>query len=238
MAKQQTVESFEQLVQRAAERKGGAAALEQLLADESVQPNPTLAQLDDSRILSAFTKKVFQSGFVWRVVEQKWADFETVFFQFDIEKILMMPDEMLEKKAQDPRIIRNFNKVKTIKQNALMIFEQRSTNESFAQFIARWPSENIIGLWAWLKQHGARLGGNTGPYALRALGKDTFLLSRDVEHYFRAHQLITGGIQTKASLTTIQQTFNHWQQQSQWPLAKLSRLVAYASGDNHIQVAQ
>ncbi|GHF89356.1 DNA-3-methyladenine glycosylase I [Thalassotalea marina] len=230
-----SLESFNSIYQRAAERKGGETALRFLLGDGA--DDQQVKQLSDDRLLSAFTKKVFQSGFVWRVVEQKWPDFEQVFFQFDIEKILMMPEEMLEVKASDPKIIRNFNKVKTIKANAQMIFEEQQNGHSFAEFVAKWPSDNIIGLWAYLKKHGQRLGGNTGPYALRALGKDTFLLSRDVEGYFRAHDLISGGINTKASLNTIQASFNQWQQESGLSLAQLSRLVAYATGDNAVQAA-
>lgn len=230
-----SLESYQAIYQRAAERKGGEAALRLLLGDGA--DDQQVKQLSDDRLLSAFTKKVFQSGFVWRVVEQKWPDFEQVFFQFDIEKILMMPEEMLEAKASDPKIIRNFNKVKTIKTNAQMIFEEQQNGHSFAEFVADWPADNIIGLWAYLKKHGQRLGGNTGPYALRVLGKDTFLLSRDVEGYFRAHDLISGGINTKASLNTIQASFNQWQQESGLSLAQLSRLVAYATGDNAVQVA-
>ena len=230
-----SLESFNSIYQRAAERKGGETALRFLLGDDA--DDQQVKQLSDDRLLSAFTKKVFQSGFVWRVVEQKWPDFEQVFFQFDIEKILMMPEEMLEVKASDPKIIRNFNKVKTIKANAQMIFEEQQNGHSFAEFVAKWPSDNIIGLWAYLKKHGQRLGGNTGPYALRTLGKDTFLLSRDVEGYFRAHDLISGGINTKASLNTIQASFNQWQQESGLSLAQLSRLVAYATGDNAVQAA-
>lgn len=230
-----SLESFNSIYQRAAERKGGETALRFLLGDGA--DDQQVKQLSDDRLLSAFTKKVFQSGFVWRVVEQKWPDFEQVFFQFDIEKILMMPEEMLEVKASDPKIIRNFNKVKTIKANAQMIFEEQQNGHSFAEFVAKWPSDNIIGLWAYLKKHGQRLGGNTGPYALRTLGKDTFLLSRDVEGYFRAHDLISGGINTKASLNTIQASFNQWQQESGLSLAQLSRLVAYATGDNAVQAA-
>ena len=228
------LEAFDKLYQRAAERKGGVAQLNLLLPP--VEEQGALALLSDDRYLAAFTKKVFQSGFVWRVVEQKWPDFEDVFFGFNIEKILMMPEDMLERKAADPKIIRNFNKVKTIKANAQMIFEEQQNGHTFAEFIQQWPSDNIIGLWAHLKKHGARLGGNTGPYALRALGKDTFLLSRDVEAYFRAHDLISGGLQTKASLNTIQTAFNRWQQESGLSLTQLSRLVAYATGDNYIQV--
>jgi len=181
------------------------------------------------------------NNFLWvftRVVENKWLNFEESFFNFNIEKVLMMPEEMMERKAADPKIIRNFNKVKTIKANAQMIFEEQQQGHSFAEFIAKWPSDNIIGLWAYLKKHGQRLGGNTGPYALRALGKDTFLLSRDIEAYFRAHDIITGGIQTKSSLNAIQASFNTWQQQCDLSLGQISRLVAYATGDNHIHLEE
>ena len=55
-----------------------------------------------------------------------------------------------------------------------MIHDVRYEGESFSKLIAEWPSEDITGLWAFLKKNGSRLGGNTGPYALRTLGKDTF----------------------------------------------------------------
>ncbi len=230
------LEKYDDIYQRAAARKGGTNKLKILLG--AGNQDHLLSEISDDRFLAEFSKKVFQSGFVWRVVENKWPNFEESFFNFNIEKVLMMPEEMMERKASDPKIIRNFNKVKTIKANAQMIFEQQQQGQTFAEFIAQWPSDNIIGLWAFLKKHGQRLGGNTGPYALRALGKDTFIVSRDVEAYFRAHDIVTGGIQTKSSLQAIQESFNHWQQQSGLSLSQLSRLVAYATGDNNIQLEE
>ncbi|OUR62802.1 3-methyladenine DNA glycosylase [Colwellia sp. 39_35_sub15_T18] len=253
------MEKFNSLYQRAAQRKGGEQALEALLAinygdmadasslsqlsDDRINYGDmadasSLSQLSDDRILSAFTKQIFKAGFVWRVVENKWPDFEESFFNFNIEKILMMPEEMLEKKAADPKIIRNYNKVKTIKANAQMIFEEQQNGSSFAEFIANWPSSDIIGLWAHLKKQGQRLGGNTGPYALRLLSKDTFLLSSDVEAYLRAQKIIDGGLQSKKSLTAIQAYFNQLQQKSGYSLMQLSRLIAFAGGDNHVQLEQ
>lgn len=240
-----THESFKSLYQRAADRKGGTQALELLLGKRILgkkllddnAAEQSISQLTDDRVLAAFTKQIFKSGFVWRVVENKWPDFEEQFFNFNIEKMLMMPEEMLERKAADPKIIRNYNKVKTIKANAQMIFDITLDKEiSFAQFINDWPSEDIIGLWAYLKKHGQRLGGNTGPYALRLLGKDTFILSSDVEAYLRAQQIIDGGLQSKKSLTAIQAFFNNLQKQSGYNLTQLSRLIAFASGDNYVQV--
>ncbi len=240
-----THESFKSLYQRAADRKGGTQALElllgkrilgkKLLDDNAIEHS--IAQLSDDRVLAAFTKQIFKSGFVWQVVENKWPDFEEHFFNFNIEKVLMMPEEMLERKAADPKIIRNFTKVKTIKANAHMMFDiTTDKNISFAQFIHDWPSEDIIGLWAFLKKHGQRLGGNTGPYALRLLGKDTFILSSDVEAYLRAQEIIDGGLQSKKSLNAIQAHFNKLQKESGYNLTQLSRLIAFSCGDNYVQV--
>lgn len=226
------LENFQALYKRACERKGGPQALEVLLG-EPVTPGE-LTQTGDDRFLAAFTQKVFQSGFVWRVVRNKWPNFERLFFNFDIEKILMMPDEMFEKRAQDPDIIRNYNKVKTIRENALMIDAVRREQGGFARFIADWPSDDIIGLWAYLKKHGARLGGNTGPYALRAMGKDTFLLSNDVCSYFTQRKVISGGVTSKRSLTAIQAAFNRLHEQSGRPLQQLSQIIAFSVGDNHL----
>ena len=242
-----TTEKFSDLYQRAAKRKGGKQALELLLGKKIIgkalhddsAAQESVATLSDDRILSAFTKQIFKSGFVWRVVENKWPNFEENFFNFNIEKVLMMPEEMLERKAADPAIIRNYNKVKTIQANAQMMFDhQIEHNNSFAQFIADWPSTDIIGLWAFLKKHGQRLGGNTGPYALRLLGKDTFILSSDVEAYLRAQKVIDGGLQSKKSLTAIQAFFNKHQQESGYSLTQLSRLIAFASGDNYVQLEE
>lgn len=232
-------ESFKTLLNRAIQRKGGPRALAFLLSTgdfDDYEIDNNIAMYSDDRVLAAFTKQIFKSGFVWRVVENKWPDFEDSFFNFDIEKVLMMPEEMLERKAADPKIIRNFNKVKTIKANAQMIFEQQTKERSFAQFIHDWPTTDIIGLWAYLKKNGQRLGGNTGPYALRLLGKDTFLLSSDVEAYLRAQKIIDGGLQSKKSLTATQAYFNELQEESGYSLAQLSRLIAYSVGDNNVQV--
>nr|WP_231702480.1 DNA-3-methyladenine glycosylase I [Rheinheimera lutimaris] len=189
-------------------------------------------------LLGELTKKVFQSGFVWRVVRQKWPGFCEVFFDFSIEKILLMSDEMLEAKARDERIIRNAAKVFTIRHNAMMIDDIAAKHGSFARFIADWPTSDIIGLWAYLKQYGARLGGNTGPYALRAIGKDTFILSTDVEAYLRATKVFDGGINSKRSLAQIQQQFNLWQQQSGRSLAHISQIIALSSGENFVGMQQ
>jgi 3-methyladenine DNA glycosylase Tag len=225
------LEKFNAIYQRACERKGGPQALAMGL--NKPLSNKALSKVGDDRFLAEFSKKVFQSGFVWRVVRNKWPDFERVLYDFNIQKILLIPDEMLEQKAADPSIIRNYTKVRTIRDNAIMIDSVAREHGSFAQFVANWPNEDIIGLWAYLKKHGARLGGNTGPYGLRTMGKDTFLLSNDVVGYFTKRNIISGSAQSKRSLTAIQTSFNELQQQSGRSLQELSLIISKSVGDNY-----
>jgi 3-methyladenine DNA glycosylase Tag len=225
-------EKFDEIYSRACKRKGGKAALQKMLSKPLSQND--LLKITDDRWLSEFTKKIFQSGFVWKVVRNKWPDFEEVFFGFDIDKILFMPDEMVELKATDKRIIRNYNKVKTIRENAFMIQDVAEEYGSFSKFVAEWPSDDIVGLWAFLKKFGTRLGGNTGPYTLRFLGKDTFLLSRDVESYLRSQRVFEGGMTSKRSLAQIQSFFNDLQDQSNKSLQEISQIISFSVGDNYI----
>lgn len=228
------MEKFSDIQKRAAKRKGGMAQLTTI-----THPPLTTKQLlniSNDMWLEEFTRKIFQSGFYWSVINNKWSGFRDVFWNFNVKKLIMMPPEMLEEKASDERIVRNFNKVKTIPINAAMIaFSVKDNGHEFNEFIANWPEDNIVGLWIWLKQHGARLGGNTGQYALRALGKDTFILSQDVEAYLRGHGIIDGGLQSKKSLVAAQNFFNTMREQSGLSLQEISQTIAFSVGDNHLQ---
>ena len=80
------MEKIQSIYQRAIDRKGGADNVELLLSPYQTlaNSNAELAKLGNDRFLAEFTKKVFQSGFVWRVVENKWPGFEEHFFDFKI----------------------------------------------------------------------------------------------------------------------------------------------------------
>ena len=136
---------YNYLYDHACERKGGEKALKTLLP--KTKSEAQLTKLGSDRYLAEFTRKIFQSGFVWRVVDNKWPQFEEVFWEFDVERLLMMPDDMTERKAKDPAIIRNFSKVKTVRENAMMIDDtERREKKTFGEFIAGWPTDDVVGL--------------------------------------------------------------------------------------------
>ncbi|EAS63001.1 DNA-3-methyladenine glycosylase I [Photobacterium angustum] len=227
-----TREKFDQIYIRAAERKGGDIALEQRLS-LPLSCNELKAITDD-RWLACLTQKIFQCGIRWQVVRNKWAGFEEVFFGFNIEKMGLMPEEMWERKAQNPEIIRDLKKVMTIPENANMIHRAAVEHGSFANMVAEWPEQDIVGLWLYLKKHGKRLGGKTGAYSLRAMGKDSFLFTKDVESYLRHTGIVDGGRDTLKSWRNAQHAFNDWQQESGRSLTEISQIIAYSVGDNRV----
>ena len=226
------LEKFADIISRACERKGGMAAVKALLPD--TLSSSEIAQYSDAQLLSAMSKRVFQSGFVWRVVDNKWPAYEKAFFDFEPQKVLMLSPEQIQQRASDATLIRHQKKTQAIVDNAYMVQSLAAKHSSFAEFIAHWPSEDIIGLWQLLKKQGARLGGNTGAYFLRSIGKDTFILSNDVQGYLKAKNVVDAGFTSQTGLKQTQAAFNTWQQESGLTLAEISRMISLGVGDNYL----
>jgi len=89
-------------------RKGGARQVEALL--DKPKHQRALKNIPDATYRAELSKKVFQSGFVWRVVEAKWDNFAELFWDFDIDKLLMMPYNLLERNSHAKKIISNHKK--------------------------------------------------------------------------------------------------------------------------------
>ncbi len=171
-------DGFAALRARAEKRKGGAAALAELLP--AFAGNGALAQVSDERVLAGMTRRIFCSGFVWRVIDQKWPGFEEAFLGFSPQRLAFEPDEFWEKLASDTRIVRHGAKIAAVRENALFVSRIAAERGSFGRLLADWPADDEIGLLAFLAKNGARLGGMTGQYFLRFIGWDAFILSRDV----------------------------------------------------------
>ncbi|MEE8243680.1 MAG: DNA-3-methyladenine glycosylase I [Pseudomonadales bacterium] len=218
------MDSFDSIFQRAAERKGGVDELEALL------PKPeselSLKELQDDRVLAEMTKCIFRSGFVWKVVENKWPGFEAAFYGFDVSRCAMLSDEELEALTQDTSIIRNAKKIQSVSRNAAFILDVRADHGSFGAYLADWPTRDIVGLWDDLKQRGDRLGGQTGKFFLRFIGKDTPMFSNDVVKALVAMRIVEKAPTSKKAIAVVQDAFNQWHDESGRDLCEISRVLA------------
>jgi len=206
-------------------RFGSPAALEAHL------PVPASAQqlreLGADRYLSTLALRVFRAGLKHSLVDAKWPAFEQVFFGFDPEKVVLMGAEHLERLMQDARIIRHMGKLKSVPRNAQLVLDVAHEHGSFGNFIADWPTTDIVGLWQYLAKHGSQLGGLSAPRFLRMIGKDTFIPTQDVVAALNAQNIIDKVPGSKRDQAIVQEAFNQWQLESGRPLCQLSAMLAY-----------
>ena len=224
---------FQTILSRAEERKGGTKELKALLRSP-LSPDQ-LSKIPEDRYLSAMTRCINRAGFSWKVIDQKWPEFEEAFFGFKVDTLALLSDEQWEAYLNDRRVVRSGQKIKALRDNVSFLYDLRFTDKGIAQLIANWPRDDQIGLMTLLKKRGARLGGNTGQYFLRMMGRDTFVLSRDV---ILALQSAGLDIKTEPSsqreFKLIQAAFNEWHQQSGKPYTQISQICAFSNGDNYI----
>lgn len=213
---------FDDLYAIATERKGGTEALEDMITPTDAG----VTALPEDRWLSILTKCIFQAGFNWKVVENKWDGFEIAFHRFDIDRCAFLHDEDMDRLMSDKSIVRNGPKIRTVIENAHFLQGLRDQGGT-GQVLGGWPSTDYIGLLEKIKKDGARLGGTTGQYAMRFSGRDAFILSRDVTARLIAEQVIDKPATSKGAMKAVQSAFNTWMDQSGRGLTEISRVLAF-----------
>ncbi len=214
---------FDEIFDIAAGRKGGADALNAML--EPPLTKDVLAAIPEDRWLATITRCIFQAGFNWKVIEAKWDGFEAAFDGFDVGRCAFMDDDKFDALITDTRIVRNPRKIITVRDNAAFLLELREDGGA-GKVLGGWPSTDYVGLLDLLKKRGAHLGGNSAQYAMRFMGRDSFILSMDVTARLMAEGVIDKPAGSKSSMKAVQAAFNEWMAQSGRSLTEISRVLA------------
>jgi len=228
-----TLTPFNKIRELAEQRKGGKAALDKLLGSHKPLTPRQLARIPDARYLAMMTRCVFQAGFNWKVIEHKWQGFEEAFHGFNPKGLAHLSPEQWDAYGEDTRIVRNNTKIRAVLDNAHFVWSSAEEYGSFGKAFAEWPASDQIGLMAWLKKEGGRLGGTTAMYFIRFMGKDGFILSTDVCARLRASGVAIAEQPTsKRDLKLAQEAFNHWHEETGLSYTTLSRIAGMSIGKN------
>jgi 3-methyladenine DNA glycosylase Tag len=215
---------FDEILALAAARKGGPEAFAATLPQPKTAAE--LAAIPDDRWLAGMTRAIFQAGFSWTVIENKWPGFEAAFWGFDVGRCAMMSDADLDALLKDTRIVRNGAKIRTVAENAAFLQSLAAEHGSAAKAFAAWPAENFIGLLTLLKKRASHLGGTSAQYFLRQMGVDSFVLSRDVVRALIREGVVEKAPSAQRDLAKVQAAFNRWHADSGRPLGAISRTLA------------
>ena len=168
---------FEEIYALAAARKGGVAALEEILAETPTVDASAVARLTDDRVLSRMTRRIFAAGFSYQTIDRKWPAFETAFRGFDPRACAAMSEAHFDALMADRNFTRNGPKVQAVMRNARFLLDLAAEHGSAAKFFAAWPDTDFISLVAIVRKRGSYMGGETAMRFIRALGKPAFVNS-------------------------------------------------------------
>src|SRR5258706_4061649 len=222
--------SFKAIYAAAAKRKGGEGALEALIAEQAPKSRAGLAATGDDRWLAQMTKVVFQAGFNWKVIENKWPGFETAFHGFEPRVNAAMSDEEFDGHLKDTRIVRNAQKIASVRANAQFLVDLAAEHGSAAKFFTDWPDEDFVGLLEVMKKRANRLHGETAMRFFRWMGRPSFITTRDVSAALIQAGVIDKPPSGKKDFQPVQDAFNAWAKQSDRYLTSISRFLALSTG--------
>ncbi len=211
---------FADIAAIAVARKGSLDAI--LNGVQPLRSATELAAIPDDRWLAQMARGIFQAGISWSVVDAKWPGIEAAFLGFAPGPVSMIEGDALDALIADPRVIRSAPKIIAIRDNAVAL----RAHPGFGARVADWPETDFAGLLDWLSRDFSRLGGSTGPYMLRFMGKDSFILSRDVVARLQAEGVISGPPGSARAMRAVQAAFNAWRAESGLTLSQISRVLA------------
>jgi 3-methyladenine DNA glycosylase Tag len=214
----------------AAARKGGPEALEGLIAQHRPKSREELAATPDDRWLSQMSRNVFQAGFSWRVIDQKWPGFEAAFEGFDPRRCAMMSDERFDELLKDARIVRNARKIDAVRSNALFLVGLAREHGSAAKLFAEWPDEDFVSLVEMVKSRATGLGAESAMRLFRWMGKPSFITSRDVTAALIREGVLARPPSGRRDFKAVQEAFNGWARESGRDLTAISRTLAMSVG--------
>jgi 3-methyladenine DNA glycosylase Tag len=219
---------FAEIEAKVIERFGGAPALEARLTRPK-SPG-ALRKIPDGRWLSEVSKAVFQAGFNWKVVDNKWPRIEELFRGFDPAFCRFLSDEALENLMRQDGMISHWKKTKSIQLNADFFQQLSDAHGGLGKYFAGWTSANYADNLRSLQKGGDRLGGKTAQVFLRRMGVDTLVFSNDMVQALVREGVVQKTPSSKKDWDALQAAIATWKEQSDRSLNEISQILAFSVG--------
>jgi DNA-3-methyladenine glycosylase I len=91
--------------------------------------------VNDDGYLEELTKAIFQAGFSWRVIRDKWSNFQRAFDGFEVETVAGYGEPDLERLVSDAGIVRNRRKIEATVYNARTMWELSQRHGTFHAYL-------------------------------------------------------------------------------------------------------
>jgi 3-methyladenine DNA glycosylase Tag len=110
-------------------------------------PNPEWMEnppKSDDEYFERMTRALFQAGLNWKMIENKWPNFEKAFAHFSINKVAKFGDRDIEKLMNDQGIVRNESKIRSTIYNAQQFALLFKEFGSFKDYMASYKKNDAV----------------------------------------------------------------------------------------------
>ena len=114
---------------------------------------------DDDGYMEELTKAIFQAGFSWRVIRDKWPNFQKAFDDFHVETVAGYGQPDVERLVSDAGIVRNRRKIEATIHNARIMWDLSQQHGSFHAYLRSLDGMDYTG---WRKELSKQFK-NLGP---------------------------------------------------------------------------
>ncbi len=138
---------------------------------------------DDKGYFELLSKAVFNAGFSYQVVRNKWEGIKEIFQEFEPEILSNWTIDEISVALESPKIIRNSRKVTAIVSNANVFLEIVKTFGSFDNYLKSIQDKTYEEKQTILSKQFKWLGPTGAYFFLWSIGEDAPLSGEDIKRH-------------------------------------------------------
>ncbi|MHA2289738.1 MAG: DNA-3-methyladenine glycosylase I [Promethearchaeota archaeon] len=127
---------------------------------------------DEKGYFEILSKAVFNAGFSWKVVRNKWKGMKEVFADFDPIILSKWTVDEISEALESPKIIRNSKKVQAIVSNAKTFLELVDNFDSFDNYLESFRDKSCEERQQIISKQFKWLGPTGSHFFLWSIGED------------------------------------------------------------------
>ena len=97
---------------------------------------------NDDAIFENLTRVIFQGGLNWKIIDNKWPNFQKAFLNFSINDVANFTEEDIARLLEDASIVRNAQKIESTIYNSKEFLKIREEFGSFLNYLKTLDKSN------------------------------------------------------------------------------------------------
>ncbi len=128
---------------------------------------------NDDAIFENLTRVIFQGGLNWKIIDNKWPNFQKAFVDFSIDDVANFTEDDVVRLMEDASIVRNSQKIESTIYNAKEFLKIKEEFGSFLDYLKTFDkSNNYESAVKILSKRFKRLGPKSCHIFLYSIGED------------------------------------------------------------------